>query len=56
MKIYLVGGAIRDQLLGLPVKDKDWVVVGSKPEEMSAKKFKQVRKDIPVFIHAKTGE
>ena len=56
MKIYLVGGAIRDQLLGIPVKDKDWVVVGSTPEEMRAKKFKQVGKDFPVFIHPKTGE
>ena len=56
MKIYLVGGAIRDQLLGLPVKDKDWVVVGSTPEEMHAKKFKQVGKDFPVFIHPKTAE
>ena len=56
MKIYLVGGAIRDQLLGIPVKDKDWVVVGSTPEEMRAKQFKQVGKDFPVFIHPKTGE
>ena len=56
MKIYLVGGAIRDQLLGLPVKDKDWVVVGATPNEMLAKKFKQVGKDFPVFIHPKTGE
>ena len=56
MKTYLVGGAIRDQLLGLPVKDKDWVVVGATPDEMLAKKFKQVGKDFPVFIHPKTGE
>ena len=56
MKIYLVGGAVRDQLLGLPVKEKDWVVVGSSPEEMRAKKFKQVGKDFPVFIDPKTGE
>jgi tRNA nucleotidyltransferase (CCA-adding enzyme) len=56
MKIYLVGGAIRDQLLGIPVKDKDWVVVGATPDEMLAKKFKQVGKDFPVFIHPKTGE
>jgi len=56
MKVYLVGGAVRDQLLGLPVKEKDWVVVGSSPEEMRAKKFKQVGKDFPVFIHTKTGE
>ena len=56
MKIYLVGGAIRDELLGLPVKEKDWVVVGSTPDEMKAKGFKQVGKDFPVFIHPKTGE
>ena len=56
MKIYLVGGAIRDQLLNIPVKDRDWVVVGSTPEEMRAKKFKQVGKDFPVFINPKTGE
>ena len=45
MKIYLVGGAIRDKLLGIPVKEKDWVVVGSTPDEMKAKGFKQVGKD-----------
>ena len=56
MKIYLVGGAVRDELLGLPVKEKDWVVVGSTPEEMRKNKFKQVGKDFPVFIHPKTGE
>ena len=56
MKAYLVGGAVRDQLLGLPVKEKDWVVVGSTPEEMRKNKFKQVGKDFPVFIDPKTGE
>ena len=56
MKIYLVGGAIRDKLLGIPVKEKDWVVVGSYPDEMKAKGFKQVGKDFPVFIDPKTGE
>ena len=56
MKVYLVGGAIRDELLGLPVKEKDWVVVGSTPNEMKTKGFKQVGKDFPVFIHPKTGE
>ncbi len=56
MKVYLVGGAVRDQLLGLPVKEKDWVVVGSTPNEMRKNKFKQVGKDFPVFIHPKTGE
>jgi tRNA nucleotidyltransferase/poly(A) polymerase len=46
MKIYLVGGAIRDSLLGQQVKERDWVVVGSSPEEMLKKKFKQVGKEI----------
>ena len=56
MKIYLVGGAVRDQLLGKEPKEKDWVVVGSSPDEMIAKGFKQVGKDFPVFIHPKSGE
>ena len=56
MKIYLVGGAIRDKLLGIPVKEKDWVVVGSTPEEMHKKGYKQVGEDFPVFIDTKTGE
>ena len=56
MKIYLVGGAIRDKLLGISVKEKDWVVVGSTPEEMHKKGYKQVGKDFPVFIDSKTGE
>ena len=56
MKIYLVGGAVRDKLLGIPVKDHDWVVVGSSPDEMKKKGFKQVGKDFPVFIDPKTGE
>ena len=55
MEVYLVGGAVRDELLGLPIKDKDWVVVGSTPEEMKKHGFKQVGKDFPVFIHPKTG-
>jgi tRNA nucleotidyltransferase (CCA-adding enzyme) len=56
MKTYLVGGAVRDKLLGIPVKDRDWVVVGSTPDEMKKKGFKQVGKDFPVFINPKTGE
>ncbi|OQX37271.1 MAG: multifunctional CCA tRNA nucleotidyl transferase/2'3'-cyclic phosphodiesterase/2'nucleotidase/phosphatase [Oceanospirillales bacterium LUC14_002_19_P2] len=56
MKIYLVGGAVRDRLLGLPVKDRDWVVVGSTPSAIKAQGFRPVGKDFPVFIHPKTGE
>ena len=56
MRIYLVGGAVRDQLLGKEPKERDWGVVGSSPEEMLAKGFKQVGKDFPVFIHPKSGE
>ncbi|MEM1244379.1 MAG: multifunctional CCA addition/repair protein [Pseudomonadota bacterium] len=56
MKIYLVGGAVRDTLLDLPVKEKDWVVVGATPEMMLARGFKPVGKHFPVFIHPKTGE
>ncbi|HVJ25829.1 MAG TPA: multifunctional CCA tRNA nucleotidyl transferase/2'3'-cyclic phosphodiesterase/2'nucleotidase/phosphatase, partial [Burkholderiales bacterium] len=56
MKIYLVGGAVRDELLGLPVKERDYVVVGATPEEMVAKGFKPVGKDFPVFLHPNTHE
>ena len=56
MQIYLVGGAVRDQLLGLPVKEKDWVVVGASVDEMLKLGYRQVGKDFPVFIHPKTGE
>lgn len=56
MKIYLVGGAVRDQLLGLPVKEKDWVVVGATVEDMLRAGYRQVGKDFPVFLHPKTGE
>lgn len=56
MQTYLVGGAVRDKLLGLAVKDRDWVVVGATPDEMRAKGFKQVGADFPVFLHPKTGE
>lgn len=54
MKIYVVGGAIRDELLGLPVKDLDYLVVGATPEEMIAKGFKPVGQDFPVFLHPET--
>lgn len=56
MQIFLVGGAVRDQLLGYPVIDRDWVVVGATPEQMLTKGFAQVGKDFPVFLHPKTKE
>ena len=56
MQIYMVGGAVRDMLLGLPVQDHDWVVVGSTPEELVAQGFLPVGKDFPVFLHPKTKE
>ena len=56
MKSYVVGGAVRDELLGLPVKDKDYVVVGATPEEMVKLGFKPVGKDFPVFLHPDTHE
>ena len=56
MKIYLVGGALRDRFLGLPVKDRDWVVVGATPEEMLAQKYLQVGRDFPVFLHPQSKE
>ena len=56
MKIYLVGGAIRDQLLGLPVKDRDWIVVGAAPSTLLSLGYQQVGKDFPVFLNPKTKE
>jgi tRNA nucleotidyltransferase (CCA-adding enzyme) len=56
MKAYLVGGAVRDQLLNFPVKERDWVVVGETPEQMLDKGFKTVGKDFPVFLHPETHE
>lgn len=56
MKIYLVGGAVRDELLGFPHTEKDWLVVGATPEQMGAKGFRPVGKDFPVFLHPDTGE
>jgi tRNA nucleotidyltransferase (CCA-adding enzyme) len=56
LTIYCVGGAVRDKLLGLPVQDHDWVVVGSTPEEMVARGFTPVGSDFPVFLHPKTHE
>jgi tRNA nucleotidyltransferase (CCA-adding enzyme) len=56
MRIFTVGGAVRDELLGLPVQDRDYVVVGASPDEMLALGFKPVGKDFPVFLHPKTHE
>src|SRR5690348_6312115 len=56
MKTYLVGGAVRDQLMGLPVKERDFVVVGVSVEEMIRLKFLPVGKDFPVFLHPETKE
>jgi tRNA nucleotidyltransferase (CCA-adding enzyme) len=56
VKIFAVGGAVRDELLGLPVQDRDWVVVGATPEELAARGFKPVGKDFPVFLHPQTRE
>ncbi|MCD6672887.1 MAG: multifunctional CCA addition/repair protein [Burkholderiaceae bacterium] len=56
MKIYRVGGSVRDELLGVPVKDRDWVVVGATPEELIARGFRPVGRDFPVFLHPDTQE
>jgi tRNA nucleotidyltransferase (CCA-adding enzyme) len=56
MKTYVVGGAVRDELLGLPVKDRDWVVVGATPEQMLAQGYLQVGRDFPVFLHPQSHE
>ena len=56
MKIYLVGGAVRDEALSLPVHERDWVVVGGTPAQLLALGYKQVGRDFPVFLHPKTRE
>lgn len=56
IRTYLVGGAVRDRLLGLPVKDRDWVVTGATPAELLQQGFKTVGSDFPVFLHPHTGE
>jgi tRNA nucleotidyltransferase (CCA-adding enzyme) len=56
MKTYLVGGAVRDRLLGLAVQERDWVVVGATPAELAALGFRSVGKDFPVFLHPDTKE
>ena len=56
MEIYLVGGALRNELLGLPVQERDWVVVGGSVSEMVKNGFRQVGKSFPVFLHPETNE
>ncbi len=56
MEVYLVGGAVRDEQLGLPVKERDWCVVGATPEELLSKGYRQVGKGFPVFLHPETNE
>ena len=56
MEIYEVGGAVRDSLLDVEVRERDWVVVGARPEDLLSQGFKQVGKDFPVFLHPETGE
>ena len=56
MKKYLVGGCVRDRLLGRPIKDRDWVVVGASVDQMLAEGYQQVGKDFPVFLHPETKE
>ncbi len=56
MQVYLVGGAVRDRLLGLPVGERDWVVVGSRPEELERQGYVRVGKEFPVFLHPETRE
>ena len=56
MDIYLVGGAVRDELLGYPVAERDWVVVGARPQDLLDKGFRQVGKDFPVFLHPQSKD
>ncbi len=56
LRVYIVGGAVRDALLGLPAGDRDWVVVGATPEDMAARGFIPVGGDFPVFLHPRTKE
>jgi tRNA nucleotidyltransferase (CCA-adding enzyme) len=56
MKMWMVGGAVRDALLGLPVNDRDWVAVGATPQEMVNAGYTPVGKDFPVFLHPQTKE
>ena len=56
MRVYLVGGAVRDAVLGLPVRERDWVVTGATPEELGRAGYKSVGREFPVFLHPESGE
>ena len=56
MEVYLVGGAVRDEQLGLPVKERDWCVVGATPDDLLSEGYRRVGKDFPVFLHPETNE
>ncbi|HLJ19644.1 MAG TPA: hypothetical protein VKU84_05575, partial [Stellaceae bacterium] len=56
VRVYLVGGAVRDRLLGLPVHERDWVVVGARPEELVDAGYQPVGREFPVFLHPETHE
>jgi tRNA nucleotidyltransferase (CCA-adding enzyme) len=56
MQVYLVGGAVRDEQLGIPVSERDWCVVGATPEDLEELGYKRVGKDFPVFLHPESGE
>jgi tRNA nucleotidyltransferase (CCA-adding enzyme) len=56
MRVYLVGGAVRDRLLGLPVRERDWVVVGAQPQELERAGYQSVGREFPVFLHPQTRE
>ncbi|HEY4771977.1 MAG TPA: multifunctional CCA addition/repair protein [Steroidobacteraceae bacterium] len=56
MQVYLVGGAVRDELLGIPMRERDWVVVGARPEDLQKLGYRPVGREFPVFLHPKTKE
>src|SRR6201992_2393476 len=56
MEVFLVGGAVRDGLLGLPVKERDWVVIGATRDELLKARYREVGREFPVFLHPKSQE
>src|SRR5204862_902756 len=56
MRVYLVGGAVRDRLLGVAVRERDWVVVGAQPQELERAGYQPVGREFPVFLHPQTHE